>query len=345
MNYKMLLGTLLFAFAMVFGTAQAQDAAMPGEGVTLSPALATWDSARPTDAVYRAMLEELGYEVEASTSLANPIFYQSVAQGDVDYWTDGWFPIHNSQLPEGFEEVANKAAGTVSAGGALQGYLVDRASAEEFNITSLEDFKRDEVKEAFDSNGDGMADLVACPPGWGCEIIINHHLDAYELRDHVNPITAAYNASFADALARYNNGESILFYTWTPNFTTFELPPGEDVVWINVPSIAPTDAQAGFEDSMTLSGVEGAISDPITMGFIANDINVVANQAFLDENPAAAKLFELAGIPLEDITSMTARINQGEDSDEDVAAMAQEWISNNQETVDGWLEEARAAAQ
>ena len=344
MHYKTLLGTLLFAFAMVLGTAQAQDAATPGEGVTLSPGLATWDSARPTDAVYRAMLEQLGYEVEASTSLANPIFYQSVAQGDVDYWTDGWFPLHNSQLPENFEQNA-KIAGTVAAGGALQGYLVDKASVEEYGITSLDDFKRDEVKEAFDSNGDGMADLVACPPGWGCEIVINHHLDAYDLRDSINPITAAYNASFADALARYNNGEPILFYTWTPNFTTFELVPGEDVEWINVPSIDPTEDQVGLEDAMVISDVEGAVSNPLTMGFIANDIDVVANNAFLEENPAAAKLFEVASIPLEDITEMTARINAGEDSDEDVAAMAQEWISNHQEEVDGWLEEARAAAQ
>ena len=323
-------------------SAQAQD--MPGEGVTLNPAIPTWDSARPTDAIYRAMLEQLGYQVEPSTSLANPIFYQSVAQGDVDYWTDGWFPLHNSQLPENFDANA-KIAGTVAPGGALQGYLVDKASVEEYNITSLDDFKRDEVKQAFDSNGDGKADLVACPPGWGCEVVIEHHLDAYSLRDHINPITASYNASFADALARYQGGEPVLFYTWTPNFTTFELVPGEDVQWINVPEIAPTEDQVGLEDAMVISDVEGAVSNPLTMGFIANDIDVVANNAFLDENPAAAKLFEVASIPLEDITEMTARINAGENSDEEVMAMAGEWVAEHQERVDGWLEQARAAAQ
>ena len=267
------------------------------------------------------------------------------AQGDVGYWTDGWFPIHNAQLPGNFEANANKTAGMVAAGGALQGYLVDVASAEEYNITSLEDFKRDEVKEAFDANGDGRADLVACPPGWGCEVVIEHHLDAYDLRDHINPLTASYNASFADALARYNNGEPVLFYTWTPNFTTFQLVPGEDVTWINVPSIDPTEAQAGLEDAMTISGVEGAVSDPLTMGFVANDITVVANSTFLEENPAAATLFEVASVPLEDITAMTARINDGENSEDAVAAMADEWIADHQDQVDGWLEQARAAAQ
>ena len=132
-------------FALMLGPgAQAQE--MPGEGVTLNPAIPTWDSARPTDAVYRTLLERLGYTVPASRSLSNPIFYQSVMQGDIDYWTDGYFPIHNAQLPDGFEEEANKAVGTVVKGGAVQGYLVDKASVEKYDITSLEDFKRDEVR-------------------------------------------------------------------------------------------------------------------------------------------------------------------------------------------------------
>ncbi|NIQ98175.1 MAG: proline/glycine betaine ABC transporter substrate-binding protein ProX, partial [Desulfuromonadales bacterium] len=83
-----------------------------------------------------------------------------------------------------------------------------------FGITSLDDFKRPEVKKAFDANGDGKADLTACPPGWGCEKVITHHFDVYDLDDHINPIKAGYSASMADALARYKAGEPIFFYTW-----------------------------------------------------------------------------------------------------------------------------------
>lgn len=334
----MRLETTLLSLTMTLGLfVVAQD--MPGEGVTVRPGVATWESARPVEAVFHTLLSQLGYEVEDPSSLDNPIFYQALAQGDIDFWANGWFPLHNAQLPENFDETA-QIAGTVVEGGAFQGYLIDAASAEEFGITSLEDFKRDEVKEAFDSDGDGKADLVACPAGWGCEVVIEHHLDAYDLRDHVNPIKAAYAASFADALARYNNDEPVLYYTWSPNFTLFELAPGEDVVWINVPEINPTEGQAGLEDAMVVSGLTGAVSDPLTMGFVANDIDVVANNAFLEANPAAAALFAAVSIPLEDISAMTARINAGEDGDDDVAAMAAEWISTNQEQVDGWLETA-----
>ena len=39
----------------------------------------------------------------------------------------------------------------------------------------------------------------------------------------------------ADAIARYKNGKSVLFYTWTPNWTVGALKLGKDVVLIEVP--------------------------------------------------------------------------------------------------------------
>ncbi len=306
----------------------------PGEGVTLQPAIATWDDARPVQAIFDQILRELGYEIERPVSLANPIFYQAVTLGDIDFWTAGWFPLHDAQLPADFEDNAS-IVGTIVERGAIQGYLVSKDAAEEYDITSLEDFKRPEVKEAFDRNGDGLADLVACPPGWGCEEAIEGHLDAFELRDHVNPIKADYTAAFADALAAYRNGEPVFYYTWTPNFTVYQLVPGEDVVWINTPGDA----------SEAVSGIEGAVTDPITMGFVANDIRAVANNDFLEANPAAATILELVEIPLEDISEMTLRlVLEGEDSDADVAAMATEWVDNHREQVDDWLTQAREAA-
>ena len=341
---KKLLAFLLSCalFSGIF--AQAQDASMPGEGTTVTPAIANWESARPIAQTFITLLEELGYEVEDPATLTNPIFYQSLVNGDIDYWAHSWMPNQSNQLPANFEERA-AFAGTVVERGALQGYLVDKASAEEYGITSLADFSRDEVKQAFDSNGDGKADLVGAESGWAIAEVIDYQLEQYGLQDHINVVDASYNAMFADVLARYNNGEPVLYYTWTPNFTVFELEPGNDVQWINVPEIAPTPEQEDLVNSMTVSNVEGAVSDPLKMGFPANDIRVAANQTFLDENPAAAALFSQVKIPLEDVSEMTARINEGEDSAEEVAAMVDEWIGNHQEEVDGWLESARAAAQ
>lgn len=329
---------ILLTVSMMVGAAWA-DSHLPGKGKTVQPARATWTTGFFLEAIYSRALEALGYEVKDPKEFSNPIFYQSVKQGDVDFWANGWFPIHNAQLPKNFEDGA-KICGTIVDGGAIQGYLVSKDAVEKFNIKSLDDFKRDEVKKAFDANGDGKADLVACPPGWGCEKTITHHIKVYDLKDHVNAIKAGYSASMADAVARAQHGEYVFFYTWTPNWTVNKFKPGKDVMWINVPKTMPHEAQQGMEDGMVASGIEGAVTDPIKMGFVASDIAVVANNKFLKENPAAEKLFNLMSVPLPDIAAQNQKMFEGEDKQKDIERHVDEWIAANQEKWDQWIKEA-----
>ncbi|SEN69947.1 glycine betaine/proline transport system substrate-binding protein [Loktanella fryxellensis] len=333
-----MLGTAALIGLSAATGAVAQD--MPGAGTTIQMAQPSWDTGWFHTEVYAQMLEELGYALPETMTLDNPIFYQSVAFGDVTMWVDGWFPLHNTYRAafDGQAEIV----GAVARGGALEGYLVDKATAEAMDITSLEDFKRDDVKAAFDRNGDGLADMVACPPGWACEQNIEHQVDAYGLREHVNLIKAGYSAAMADAVAAYQTGEPILFYTWTPNWTVDELVPGEDVVWIEVPEVSLPDDMMDLVDAATMAGVEGCVADPCMLGFPASDIVPVVNSAFLDENPAVRALLDAASVPLADIYAMNAAMNAGDD---DIAAQAAGWIADNRATVDGWLATARAAAQ
>ncbi|HSR72187.1 MAG TPA: glycine betaine/L-proline ABC transporter substrate-binding protein ProX [Kiloniellales bacterium] len=333
---------LAMALLVGFGPAGTAQAAGPGDGVTVTPARATWDTGWFQTEVYVKALEALGYEVERPKSLDNPIFYQAVAQGDVDFWVNGWFPLHNSYKPD-FEAGATPI-GYVAQGGALQGYLIDKKTAEANGITNLEDLKKPENAALFDADDDGKADLVACPPGWGCELVIAHQLDAYKLRDTVEPIKAGYSASMADALSRYEAGEPILFYTWTPNWTVGLLEPGKDVVWIEVPFPSLPDDQKQFEEFTTVEGVTGCVDDPCEMGWPANDIRPVANNQFLEQNPAAKRLFEVVRIPLGDIFAQNAKMFEGEDSPEDIQRHADEWIAANKATFDKWIKEASDAA-
>ena len=334
---------LVFTCMTLLATpAMAND--KPGKGITLKPARATWNTGFFQEALVRQGLEELGYKVDKVKDLANPIFYKSVTLGDLDYWTNGWFPMHNAQLPKDFYEKADKYGYVAKAGG-LQGYLVSKKEIEKFNIKSLDDFKRPEVKKAFDKNGDGKADLTACPPGWGCEKVIGHHMNVYDLADHINPVKASYEAGMASTLGSYKNGEPVFFYTWTPNWTVFKFQPGKDVMWINVPEIMPSDAQKVAEDRMTVAGVKGAVSDPVQLGFVVSDIRIVANKKMIAKNPAVKKFFELFTLPLLDINEQNTRMNEGEKSQKDIERHVAEWIKKNQATWNGWLDEARKAAK
>lgn len=316
----------------------------PGEGVTVKPARATWDTGWFQTEIFILALEELGYDVDRPLSLDNAPFYQSLSQGDVDFWANGWFPIHNTYL-EGKEDKIELIGYEVQAG-ALQGYLIDKATSEAYGITNLEDFKDPEIAALFDTDGNGLANMVACPPGWGCELVIDHHIEAYGLQDSIETPTAQYAVSMVDAIARYNQGEPILFYTWTPNWTVDKLKIGEDVVWLEVPFPSLPESQKQYEDKTTISNLEGKAGDsePYDLGYPANDIRCVANSEFLAANPAAAYIFEHVEIPVADIFAQNALMFDGEDRPEDIIQHAEDWIAENQNTFDAWIQGAIDAA-
>ncbi|MEF2230441.1 MAG: glycine betaine/L-proline ABC transporter substrate-binding protein ProX [Pseudodesulfovibrio sp.] len=341
----MRLTQLIPAFALTAFLATAAFALdmQPGKGVTVRPARATWNTGFFQEALIHKGLAELGYDVQKPKDLQNPIFYKSVTLGDVDYWANGWFPMHDAQLPKNFDEKAERIGYVAKAGG-MGGYLVSKRDVDKFGIKSLDDFKRPEVKKAFDANGDGKADLIACPPGWGCEKVIAHHMQAYGLEDDINPVKASYEAGMASAMGEYKAGKPVFFYTWTPNWTVYKFKPGKDVLWINVPEINPSDAQKDSVERMTVAGVEGAVSDPLKAGFVAADIRCVANKQFLAANPAAARFLKLFTLSLADISEQNTRMNDGEKSDKDVARHADEWIAKHQDQWNRWLAAAREAA-
>lgn len=328
-------------------TAEGGDGdAMPGEGVSVEMARANWSTGYMQAEIYRQLLGELGYDVSdpSETELAPDTFYPALAQGEVDFWANGWFPIHEPQLegdlPDG-SIVSDKVTpvGFSVQQGALQGWLIDKATADEYDITTVDQIADDaEIRELFDTDGDGAADLAGCNDGWGCAIVNNDTIEQNEWGDVITHVQGEYSVLFTDVLARFEQGDPVFFYTWTPNYTVAQLTPGEDVIWLSMDN--PLPEQEGEADLPP----EECPADPCQLGFQAADIRVVANNDFLSENPAAEALFEAVEIPPADIYAQNLEMNDGADTASDIEAAAADWISENQDSVDEWLETARAAA-
>ena len=285
-------------------------------------AKANWDTGYFQAEVYKQGLEKLGYKVTEPQAMKPSVFYVAAAQGDLDLWVNGWFGTHDTYLKEAKGKV--KPVGYVMKKGGLQGYLIDKKTADKFKIKSVMDIKK--YAKEFDSNGDGKADMVACPPGWGCEKQITKHFNELGLGDFINPVKADYSASMADAISKYKNNQSILFYTWTPNWTVGALELGKDVVWIDVP----------FSETKTVA-VPNATKSKINLGFGADDIRPAANADFLKANPKVAKFLKKASIPLSDVAAQNMKMNKGEKSERAIRKHASEWIKNNQSTFNSWL--------
>jgi len=285
-------------------------------------AKANWDTGYFQAEVYKQALEKMGYNVTEPKAMKPSVFYVAAAAGDLDLWVNGWFGTHDTYIKEAKGKV--KAVGNVMSKGGLQGYLIDKKSADKYGIKTVMDIKKH--AKQFDSNGDGKADMVACPPGWGCEKQITKHFAELGLGDFINPVQADYSASMADAIAKYKNGKSILFYTWTPNWTVGALELGKDVVWIEVP----------YSETKSVK-VPNATKSKINMGFGADDIRAAANVDFLKANPKVEKMLKKASIPLADIAAQNLKMNAGEKSEKAIKKHASAWIKANQSAFDSWL--------
>jgi glycine betaine/proline transport system substrate-binding protein len=283
---------------------------------------ADWDTGYFQAEIYKQALEKMGYKVSGPTVMKPQVFYVAAAAGDVDLWVNGWFGTHDGYIAESKGKV--KAVGTVMEKGGLQGYLIDKKTADKFGIKSVLDIKKH--AKQFDSNRDGKADMVSCPPGWGCEKVIAKHFDELGLDSFINRVQADYSASMADIISKYKNGKSVLFYTWTPNWTVGTLKLGEDIVWIDVP----------YSETKSVS-VPNATKSKINMGFGADDIRPAANVDFLKANPKVEKMLKKASIPLADIAAQNLLMNKGEKSERAIKKHADAWIKANQSQFDSWI--------
>lgn len=318
------------------GTRSIEDEGM----VTM--ARASWDSGHMQAAIYAQLIEELGYEVTdpADNTRTPNGFYPALATGQYDLWVNGWFPVHNiylkgEEFTGQFVDLPIEPVGWQVPSGALQGYMVDKATADELGITSMNDVIAN--AGVFDQDGDGRADLIGCDKGWGCNTVIDTHIAEFGWGGQVEQVVGDYNDLARGVEERVKAGQPALFYAWTPNWTLAAMTPGEDVVWLQSPSL-PDD------EGTMVNNLQGCAWDPCDLGWAVSSIRAVANTDFLDANPQIRALLEAVTIPLADIANQNAKMATEMGYSEDrVWADAAEWIASNRATVDGWLANARAA--
>lgn len=327
-------GLLALGFIAMGAAAQAAND-LPGQGVTVRPLKSSLaEEAFQTLLVMRA-LEKLGYTVEPMKDLEPATEHLAIANGDATFMANHWSLLHADFYKNSGGDAKLSRTGVYSDG-AVQGYLIDRKTAEQYNITNIAQLKDPAIARLFDADGDGKADLTGCNPGWGCELAIENHLTAYQLRDTVTHKQGSYAALMADTIARFKQDKPVLYYTWTPYWVSGVLRPGQEVVWLQVPHTALPAGQ---------TGVDTQLPNGRNYGFIPNHQRIVANKQFTDANPAAAKLFEVMQLPVGDINAQNLAMRDGQNTQADLARHADGWIRAHQATFDGWIAQALAAAK
>ena len=363
-----LVAVLLFASACAGGsessTAPAESPELPGEGVSFTMARADWSSGYFHAALFRELLQMLGYEVSnpADKELPVNLAYLGMAQGDIDFWANSWFPNHNSwlqnHLPDG-TQVGDHVSriGSALEASALQGYLIDRAFAEEYGITTLDDLNRNpEAIAYYDLDdyhpGDGVADVFGCPVAWTCDDVMQSQI-AFSGWKNIKQVRVGYETMFADVTARINKGRPAIIYAWTPSTYGTILRPGDNVFWLGIEEVLDDsnpldmDGGEGLDQRPGVADIDADACPAVNtlgecrLGFKVADIVVTARNDLIETHPAAAKLFEVVKLNVVDVSLWILELADGEDP----VDLARRWISDNQAQVDAWLEEAKAAAR
>ena len=335
----------------------------PGEGVSLTMAQANWSTGYFQAALYRDLLQRLGYEVSdpADLELGPSLAYLAMAEGDADFWVNSWYPIHNSwlanELPDG-SLVGDHltVVGEEMPAGGLQGFLITRAFAEKYDIKTLDDLNDnpDAIAEydAQDATpGNGVAEIYGCPESWTCDDVIESQI-AFSGWENIGQVLAGYDAMFAEATAKANEGLPMVAYTWTPSSYITQLRPGDNVLWVGVEDVLDDSNPLGREGgegwdqrpgTATLSSdscPDAVERGTCQLGWLAADILVTARNDLLANHPAAATLLELVKLNVVDVSLQVV----AQDGGETPQNLATQWIANNQDLVDSWLAIARAAA-
>ena len=344
-------------------TTSEAPAALPGEGVSVRMARADWDTGYFQASLYRQLLQRLGYEVSdpADTELGPSLAYLSMAEGDIDFWVNSWYPGHNSwletDLPDGSKvgDHISRVGEEMIAGG-LQGILVTKSFAEEYNLRTLDDLNNNpDALAAYDSSdaspGDGVADIYGCQESYTCDDILESQI-AFSGWENIRQVIAGYDVMFAEAASKIEDDEPVVLYTWTPSSYITRVRPGDNVMWLGVEDVVDDSnplGRAGGEKWDQRPGLASLDSDTCLyiveegcqLGWVAADILVTARNDLLDENPALKRLFEVVKLNVVDVSLQVVEQNTNDVDPDDLAAR---WIEENSDQVDEWIAEALAAA-
>ncbi|UTV30389.1 glycine betaine/L-proline ABC transporter substrate-binding protein ProX [Photobacterium atrarenae] len=333
MNYSWKTGLTLTTLLTAAVATSAYAESLPGEGVMVQPVQSTVAEETFQTLIVNKALEALGYDVKPTKEVDYNVAYTSIAEGDATFLAVGWFPLHADKYTmAGGDNKFFRNGDYIS--GAAQGYLIDKKTAEKYGITNIAQLKDPKIAKLFDANDDGKADLTGCNPGWGCELVIEEQLTAYGLRDTVTHNQGNYAAIIADTISRYKKGDPILYYTWTPYWVSGVLVPGKDVVWLEVPfSALPGERK----------NIDTTLPNGKNFGFEMNSMKIVANKKFAQENPAAARLFEIMKLDINAVSAQNMMMSKGSNSQKDIEAHANSWINANQDTFNRWIAEAKKA--
>ena len=254
-----------------------------------------WTSAQVQNRVAQYIVEHgYGYPTDLVFGGTLPLF-EGLRKGDTHVTMEIWLPNQEIGWNEALEQGTVVSVGTSLVGDWQSTFVIPGYIAEQYpDLKTPVDLKKPEFQELFSTDDSrGKARLVACVPGWSCELVNDEQIESYGLTDHLHIIKpGSQDAMFSEIFGAYERQEPWLGYMWGTGDPAIQL----DLVLLEEEPYSEECWASGkmchFADSLVLIAVHNSLLPraPGVVGFLQNwDFGVPAyNRVFVwsSENDA-----------------------------------------------------------
>jgi len=318
---KNLLLSFVFAGVMALGSTSANAACKVHLGDF------DWDSANVHTAIVSFILEKgYGCQVEVTKGSTSPIMaahYDGQLDIITEVWRDNIVQMHEEAVNAG--KIVELGVNTPSS---TQGFYVDKATSDKYNLKHVDDMKKPEIAKLFaDPEAPGKGRMTSCISGWTCYTInlVKHKVYGLD-KFYTNFDPGSGGALDAAIAGGFKKGKPVFSYYWTPtglmgkvDLVQLKEPKYDNACWTKMMAVGEDIKANGPEVYKPTCACE-YVNMSLTKAASTTFANNAANKPILDF--------------IKNYTLPTATVNKSlafymDESDGDMVATAKNFLSNN----------------
>ncbi len=284
-----------------------------------------WPSVRVTAHVLKVVMEEnFGLEVELQNG-TNPVVFEAMDTGSMHVHPEVWLP-NQTNLHNKF--VKDRKTVSINPNGVAgdQAMCVTAGTAERTGISELSELTNPDMASNFDTDGDGKGEIWIGASGWASTNVEKIRAKSYGYAETMNLKEMDETLALAEVDTAVAQDKNIVFFCYTPHhmFALHDLvilkEPAYDASKWNVKQ--PTDGADWLEVSEAPTAWDTAY------------LHIHYASALNDTNPDAAKMLSKVKLNTDIVSSMTYALVVEQ---QDPADFATNWVMENSDLVDAWL--------
>jgi glycine betaine/proline transport system substrate-binding protein len=286
-----------------------------------------WPAARGIAAILKVVIEkELGGKA-GTVPATNPVIYKAMhdGKGDIDVHPDVWLP---NQLNFKTEYVDEKKTVALSNRPYIgkQGMCIPKYVREKLGVQSVYELSKPEVVKAFDVEGKGKPEAWLGATGWASTNVMRVQARDYGWGPFYSESNIDETILYAKLDDYYRNERPILFYCYSPHWTSFKY----DLVMLQEPPygsscykmVQPQEDPDWFNKSKITCGMEDAT------------VYIAYSKSLEKRAPVVANLLANVSFTTDQMNEISDAIAVKKMNENEFAT---KWVASNQPSVKKWL--------